>query len=98
MCVLETYRMLFWSKRRTAPRLDSRSDPRAFSSRSLRSLAKSIRCSQSTAIVAPREAMFILSLPLSSLNEQLVVDEAMRAGVRHIRIGVRRWQTRIGRF
>src|SRR5579859_1734019 len=51
--------MLFWSKRSTAPSVESRSDARAFSSRSLRSAAKSIRCSQSTAIVAPREAMFI---------------------------------------
>ena len=52
------------SGRRGAPRRasESRSDARAFSSRSLRSLAKSIRCSQSTAIVAPREAMFIVAL------------------------------------
>src|SRR5215213_3662586 len=51
--------MLFWSKRSTAPSSDACSDACAFARRSLRSFAKSIRCSQSTAIVAPREAIFM---------------------------------------
>src|SRR5689334_23337233 len=54
--------MLFWSNNRTAPSEESRSDARAFSRRSERSFAKSILCSQSTAIVAPREAMFIVGI------------------------------------
>ena len=68
--------MLFWSKRSTAPRLESRSEARAFSNRSLRSLAKSIRCSQSTAIVAPREAMFMVALLLVVRRRAEVVDDA----------------------
>src|SRR5215213_5963647 len=51
--------MLFWSKRSTAPSADACSEACAFARRSLRSFAKSIRCSQSTAIVAPREAIFM---------------------------------------
>src|SRR6478672_5821309 len=63
--------MLFWSKRRSAPNEESRRAACALSRRSVRSLAKSIRCSQSTAIVAPREAMFIVPvLPLQSVDGQ----------------------------
>src|SRR3954449_5455468 len=57
--------MLFWSKSRTAPKSDSGRDACALFSRSPRSVAKWIRCSQSTAIVAPREAIFIALLPRS---------------------------------
>src|SRR4051812_10405991 len=57
--------MLFWSKRSTAPSDDARSESCARRRRSVRSFAKSIRCSQSTAIVAPREAIFIALLPSS---------------------------------
>src|SRR6478752_1249478 len=61
--------MLFWSNSRSAPSDESRSDARAFERRSLRSRAKSIRCSQSTAIVAPREAIFIDELLLAFVHE-----------------------------
>src|SRR5581483_10739696 len=57
--------MLFGSKRSSAPRSDAASAALAFSSRSRRSRGKSTRCSQSTAIVAPCEAMGIgLLLPV----------------------------------
>src|SRR2546429_8540164 len=53
--------MLFGSNRSNAPRSDSASVRLARASRSERSLPKSIRCSQSTAIVAPRDAMFVVT-------------------------------------
>src|SRR6187401_1485106 len=56
--------MLFGSNRSSAPRSDSASALLARASRSERSLAKSIRCSQSTAIVAPRDAMFVTGSPV----------------------------------
>src|SRR3954447_19285027 len=61
--------MLFWSNSSTAPSDDSRSDARARSRRSERSRAKSMRCSQSTAMVAPREAMFMDALLLVGDDE-----------------------------
>src|SRR6188472_3449221 len=54
--------MLFGSKSNSAPRSDASSACRARASRSERSRSKSIRCSQSTAMVAPREAMFVICL------------------------------------
>ena len=75
MCVLVTYRMLFWSKRSSAPSSESPKRRLGLSSRSLRSRAKSMRCSQSTAIVAPREAMF-----MSGLLPSLVHLETARHG------------------
>src|SRR5438105_15793730 len=73
--------MLFWSKSRTAPSVDSRRDDCARRRRSVRSFAKSIRCSQSTAIVAPREAMFIrpLSLVCSVLSTRLFIGSQHRS-------------------
>src|SRR3954451_19319002 len=61
--------MLFWSNSSSAPSDESRSDARAFSRRSERSRAKSMRCSQSTAMVAPREAMFMDALLLVGDDE-----------------------------
>src|SRR5436305_8896325 len=65
--------MLFWSNNSTAPNDDSPSDARAFARRSVRSFEKSIRCSQSTAIVAPREAMFMVGPLLVSVGVRRVV-------------------------
>src|SRR5262245_5928831 len=70
--------MLFGSKRRSAPRSDASSICPARASRSLRSRAKSIRCSQSTAIVAPREAMFVVTGSPRSGRKRLSKREVQR--------------------
>src|SRR5882757_2520384 len=57
--------MLFGSNSSSAPRSDLASSAWARSSRSERSLPKSIRCSQSTPMVAPREAMLVIGVFLS---------------------------------
>ena len=59
IAVLVTYLRLFGSNSSSAPSSDDASWALVFSSRVLRSRSKSTRCSQSTAIVAPREAMFM---------------------------------------
>src|SRR5436309_10677502 len=58
--------MLFGSKRSRAPRSDASRAAFARAERSARSREKSIRCSQSTAMVAPRDAIFLFTSPPSS--------------------------------
>src|SRR2546430_2684389 len=57
--------MVFGANSSSAPRSDFCSSAWARARRSERSLAKSIRCSQSTPMVAPREAMLVIGVFLS---------------------------------
>src|SRR3954464_14802592 len=82
--------MLFWSNSRSAPSDESRSDARARSRRSERSRAKSIRCSQSTAMVAPREAMFMDALLLVGGDETAASVHEYRTFVRRVGVAAER--------
>src|SRR6202012_456716 len=57
--------MLFGSNNSSAPRSDFCSSAWARARRSPRNLSKSMRCSQSPPIVAPREAMLVIGVSLS---------------------------------
>ena len=57
MWVAVVYRMLFMSNKISAPRSDCSKAARTLAARSVRSRAKSTRCSQSVPIVAPGEAI-----------------------------------------
>ena len=63
IAVLVTYRRLLGSNSSSAPSSEAASWAFVFSRRTARRRAKSTRCSQSTAIVAPREAMVMISPP-----------------------------------
>src|ERR1700728_552946 len=68
--------MLFWSNSSTAPRSEASSSARALLRRAARSRAKSTRCSQSTAIVAPRDAIIDRPSPLAFSNGKQILCRA----------------------
>src|SRR5689334_19982259 len=87
--------MLFWSNSSTAPSDEARSDARARSRRSERSRAKSMRCSQSTAMVAPRAARFMDALLLVGGDEPAAFVHGYRTSVRRVGVAAERsWSGR----
>src|SRR5262245_42446998 len=80
--------MLFGSNSSSAPRSEASRALRARWRRSARSRVKSTRCSQSTPIVAPRDAMFMRSAPGGSLfSEHKHFPEGLQAAGQRVVVG-----------
>src|SRR3954447_3938756 len=77
--------MLLGSNSRSAPRSEARSDACARLRRSDRRRAKSMRCSQSTAMVAPRDAMCVIVRSFRDLARTY-------SGIQHHGSDVGQWQ------